>query len=126
VEVKDYGELLINNITNSVFDVVGKGSPNSCFGGDFRMIRKGLVIYGGRRPRRRRRRRLRLLINGMLRTRSAFVRNGKFKPTFVDSAMMVVNLAARRPNGGLLRRMANVLGMQRREESTGGDMALRS
>jgi hypothetical protein len=89
------------------------------------MIKRGLVIYGEQRLRKRKRRRPRPLINGMRRMRPVFVKNGRSKLTFADSALMAVNLAVKRRNGGLMRRMESVFAARRQEESIGGDMALR-
>jgi hypothetical protein len=57
--------------------------------------------------------------------RLVFAKNGKLKLIFADSALMAVNLAVKRRNGGLMRKMESVFAARRQEESIGGDTALR-
>jgi hypothetical protein len=89
------------------------------------MIKRGLIIYERQRVRRRKRRRPRPLTNGMRRMRPVFAKNGRSKLTFADSALMAVNLAVKRRNGGLMRRMESVFAARRQEESTSKDTALK-
>jgi hypothetical protein len=57
--------------------------------------------------------------------RPVFAKNGRLKLIFANSALMAVNLAVKRRNGGLIRRMESVFAARRQEESTDKDTALR-
>jgi hypothetical protein len=108
-----------------IFDVDKRAFPSSCFKGAFLIIKRGLIIYRGQRVRKRKRRRPRLLTNEIRRMRPVFAKNGRLKLTFADSALIAINLAVKRRNKDLIKRIESVFAARRQKESTDKNTALR-